>query len=779
MSIAPFQTNFYIARLHGRAEVPSSMVYDQEGYRRLIENACYVDFVYHILTRYNCLFMGFSFVDPAIGHIFEFIKERMRSELPALHMAILPEEADTRLKESLSKFNISVVYYGNQSNDHTILWDGISRAGREFTQIEKIQKVPALFPNDTVKQFLAASYARSKLGQDLQPLRDVIIDGILAGIVSTEKKEMTPDQLATGLRRYLHMSQKEAERLAKSRPQGINWSEWAEAEGDRTRRSNSTSEVLEDDIQILVEGTIHRIRVREALGIGNGLAAIVHDCIEEILLARSWDLGAHYAGANVQDIGNILPTIVSVVQKRGVNLPVRNQDGLCRSLHDLFRHPSTAESKVLAELGRVAFGLQLVLNTPCASVAHRAVLPEIIYLDANVLMPAILEGHPYHAAYVDAIVRLDEAVKQSGTSMRVVVAEEFLNEVISHRQRAFQEVDALLLSDREELSKHVLLYGAENTNVFVSAYASRTHRTKEDISFDAFIRDVAPYDSEGELKRYLAEQGIGAIRFSFAADDDALLYHRVKHRLDDAYSIDSPSLYDRKKQVLIEHEARQLTQLALDMNQKLRSVFVTADLRLRRLAATPEFEGIAQNIVSHRGLVQLVDMLVGFRSSSLSVARLIWGGGIDEDASMIHNYYTSLALREYDEAMAMALPDVLDTLVPEMIEAARQQGLSPFASGSVEHKSHAARFVDGFEDEFYRRMAEVIRRKNPEEHNPAQLVRRRNLERKVSQIETLIADYEKRVQTTRGSKEQRSCETELLALKEQRDRFRCDLAGLR
>ena len=89
---------------------------------------------------------------------------------------------------------------------------------------------------------------------------------------------------------------------------------------------------------------------------------VAERCIEEILCARSWDLSAHYAGAKTVDVSNILSTVSSSVEKRGAGLSERQRQKLAWACYDLLQYPDEMESIVLAELGRVAFGIQLILE---------------------------------------------------------------------------------------------------------------------------------------------------------------------------------------------------------------------------------------------------------------------------------------------------------------------------------------------------------------------------------------------------------------------------------
>ena len=98
----------------------------------------------------------------------------------------------------------------------------------------------------------------------------------------------------------------------------------------------------------------------------------------------------------------------------------------------------------------------------------------------------------------------------------------------------------------------------------------------------------------------------------------------------------------------------------------------------------------------------------------------------------------SKALSYRDEAMTMSLPDVLQVLVPEGIEAARRENISLFPGGSTSDKGRRVRFLGSLEDKFYANMAEVIRQRFPEEYNLAENVRRQHLEKHIKNTLDLI-----------------------------------------
>ncbi len=778
MTRAPYFTDFYIARVHGRAEVPESIIFADDDYKALTENDGYIDFLHHVFTRYSCLFVGFSFVDPAIEGIFKTIQARLSPNFPRLHLAILSDDSDHRLTSELIRLNISVVKY-DASPDHSVLWEGVTLTSRRFTTEQKIGKRALSIPIDTIQQFIALSYARAKLSTELQPLRDTVIDGIiLDSIHRAGDKGSTVLEIAQALRQVLVLQEEQSLHLAQRRVEVLSGRGWCQVHGNAIHANFDSENAFENDFGLLVAGVINRAKVRERQQIPPQFRSIVSRCIEDVLLARSWDLGAHYAGASNRELPNILRTVELSVERRAAKLPSEKRQGLILACYDLFQNPDESESSVLAELGRVAFALQLVINSPCATIAHQAVLPERIYLDASFAMPAIVQGHPFYSLYSEALHRYTAASRTAGMQVQVAVVDDFLNEIISHREISEKEVRSLGLGNTQTIGDYTLYQGAENGNVFIGAYSQWIGNLQPKGSFDDFLNQVAPYKSETELSRFLATMGIQTPRLSFRFGYELDLFHKISHALMDAYEDDETHPFDPKEQVLIEHEARQLTRLTLDLEAGLRPFFVTADRRLRRLATGQVLGKAGGVIISHRGLVQLIDMLIGIRGDPIATTRLLWGTVSPDETHLIRDYLITKALSYQDEAMTMSLPEVLQVLVEEGVNEAKQEGISLFPGGSISDRAKRVRFLGHLEDKFYANMAEVMRQKFPEEHNFAEEIRREHLEKHIKSTLDLISEYETRQRESDDPKEKANCERELKDLRRYLDEYSRELREL-
>lgn len=786
MANASYRTEFYIARIHGRAEVAEEMILDNENYDKLLKDEAYIDYITCAFTRYSCLFIGFSFSDPAIQHVLSLVEKRLSPNFPGFHLALLPSDTKDDLVTNLRRVNIDIKYY-QTDEQHSALWEAIKLSSQKhqlanqttITEQSEKKVFSLSLPIEGIKKYIASAYSHLQMteseGNEIIPLREIAIDGILIGMLSGIKEGKEKRELINELKQYLHIPEQEASLLFETRIEALSFRKYVNSIEGRVVLLKAPEKSLTSHISRLVDGVINRLQVREGKKPDSITFGIVDQVIESVLMIRSWDLGACFAGATNGDIPNVFHTVQEQVDRYASNYSITDKQALSRSITNLFNQPDNQESELLGDLGRVAFGLQLVTNNPCS--AYSEVLPEKIYFDASVLMPAIVEGHPYSPAYRDSISRLHRAIKSTGKELSLCVTKDFLNEVISHRKLAIREVNELGLFTPDELQHHIDLYG-QDANVFIIAYASRVGRTKEKVKFDEFLNEVAPYSTEDQLEAFLkAKEGIRTERIVFNSEEESTRSTEILKKLYQAYEQDKKPGYNNKKPILIDHEGHQLAKLIFDLERGIKTIFVTADQRFRRLASDVAPGKLGSAIITHRGLVQLIDLLVGVKTDPASLARLLWGGGFDDQTVAISNYFTNIALRYYNDAYSMALPDVLSKITEKISDAAKNQKID-IRSRTTSEQARTIRFMDRFEDEFYANMAVAIQKKDPESTSEINTTRREYLEGKTKTIKAQISYLNVAITKTQSDEEKKELKSELVELNLQLTYFETELSKI-
>jgi hypothetical protein len=753
MRNAPWNENFYIARVHGRVEEPTTIVLAETDYAKISADPCYVDFIRHVLTRHSCIFIGFSFIDPAISFIFRDIEERLSPAFPSIHLALLSSDADTKLASQLARLNIKSAYYDSKNN-HADLWNAIRRARHESGTFKSMAGAKSFFPHENIKRFLGTAYARTKLEKEIGPLRDSIVDGIILDYLEKQKnRSFLIADIPKELKRILSLTEAMSIQLTKQRIDSLCGRGWCRVSNGRLYLTKDISNVLGNDIKLLAEAIEARLHVREGIQKTSEYKAILQALVEEVLIARSWDLGAHYAGAISGEVPNVMGSISSFLDKNCSDKPASIREALGRAAYDLFQSPDEAESRLLSELGRAAFALNLVIVNPCATIAYQIVLPDKIYLDATFIMPALVKGHPFHNLYWQALERLRQEANKEGIQLDIFVGEVFLNEIIAHRELAKQAFEYLGLDNPDVLTNHIMYRGAENTNIFIGAYANWLFGSKESISFDRFLKLNAPYGTETDLSNYLERMGIKTVKFRFSAPSEVTLFCSINSALQEAYRNDPRHKFDPKEDILIEHESKQLAQLSIDIDRKSRPIFVSADIRLRKLSRGQVLVRAGNSIITNRAFLQLVDLLIGLGSEPVVLSKLIWGGGAQDDEVLIRNYLIHQALQYKDQAMAKSIPEVLQDTIREGLDLARKEKVQLFPGGALDEELRRTRLIDTIEDHFYKRMGEVIDKKFPQEYNYAKKARLELAKRNLERTATLINKIEIKIAESKDKKE--------------------------
>ncbi|MBN2569948.1 MAG: hypothetical protein JXB42_11015 [Deltaproteobacteria bacterium] len=630
---------------------------------------------------------------------------------------MIPSDADPKLTIEFNKYNIETVTY-DSSNNHDELWESIRLAQREMRTFSR--QAPNKIENISgLKRFIATCYARLKISRQAEPLLEIIAQGIVAQLIfEADPEGIAKQELIQKLQEYFNMPSEELIHLVdviteKLTEKGICF----ETDWNHLVCKPDSKKLFDNALKLLVQGVVDRLKVREGITAHSKQRASIEQIINDIFLSRGWDLGAHFAGSNLSSNFDAWAQIQNLLIDYSKRMSIPNTEATGNAILDLFRHPTEKESVLLTDIGRVAFGVELLLSNAQSATSDNLFLPKRIYLDANVLMPAIVEGHPYSPVYADTIRRLQKATESMGDEMHVLTAKEFLNEIVNHRRIAIQEVKSNDLENEDKLFRHILMYGRENTNVYISAYASLRNNKDGNLSFLDFLSRVAPYNTEEALSNYLEERGIKTIELLFNTSIEKETFREYSIELQNAYDdMLSSEVYPGEKgkaKVLIEHEAGQLARLMLDIKSGRKPMFVSADKRLFRLCKGPVLGQCASALISHLGLIQLVDLVVGIDTNKKALSHLIWDVGLSDERIAIRNYLIDLALQHYDEAKAMATWEIVDKISAKASEQAKAEGVNLF-SKKEEDVVASAIFLDRFENDFYKNMAEVIKKREEE-----------------------------------------------------------------
>jgi hypothetical protein len=699
---ASFATGFYVCRVHGFIENSSSIVLTGSQFEKLDQDDIYQDFLTHIFTRCNLLLIGFSFSDPAILNVLKSINRNFGPGGVGEHLALIPEDIDASTLGLLTRLNIETLKYPHEKGDfsHSSLWHLIFEAAKNLEKPKrplsgKSDKITG--PFETAKRYLASCFARANLGSQVGPLRAAILEGMVSAIVQkAAPKAVDTKKISEQIRVDAGIALRDAQLAVRESLKALaeeGLITWHKKE-NKVSWMDTTSDVskLDEAIQTLVKSTIDRASVEEGYKSTSGVRKALTNFFTQLVLKRGWDLGAAFASGQIpngSDIRTLMFQSAPAVATNDIEILVR----VCERM---IATATPKEAEILATLGRASFGLELALQAPRSHFFHATTLPARIYLDANVVMPAFIYGHTYHPVYKQTIESLKKACTD-GRVTQVCTTFGYLNEIVSHRNLAIHDYESDPDGFKERAIREALFYGSANMNVFIGAYANLSSADKS-LTFPEFLQKYAPFEREQQLQKWLERHGIIVINKRHVSSEK---FASVSLELQKGYA----RIVSDKDARLLEHDAIQLAALAEDIQKGIRSVVVTADKRLREIVSDSRIRNLSTHMLSHVGLTQLIDLLVGQTDENRSLAHLLWDTKISRKSDEIRRYFVGLGLSHYDEAMAMELPTIVDQFADKVILEAKRRGIDTEKNASDDA---LLSIVGSFESEFFEAMRKKI-----------------------------------------------------------------------
>ena len=310
LTAAPFDSDFYVARIHGRIEVPQSLRLTEEQLAGLAENSGYVQFLTHLFTRRQVLFVGFSFADPAIRAALRSVRAAFDSRHLGVHAALVPEDAPGDFIKELERHSIARIRYKAEGH-HAQLWDAFESVAKARSKAptrnggDATQK-----PFAVAQKYLATSYARMRLGRQLAPLSRAVVEGLVSAIVSRSADTgISEVDIAGEVSRELSIGVEPAGEIVSQSLAALLRDGILRTDGGDPPRfgpAGNVDNTFDRAIARLVEGAANRHEVRESERL-DGLDRQALDLFfRGMVLRRGWDLGAAYAARRMPEALNVL-----------------------------------------------------------------------------------------------------------------------------------------------------------------------------------------------------------------------------------------------------------------------------------------------------------------------------------------------------------------------------------------------------------------------------------------------------------------------------------------
>ena len=684
LAAARVEPNRFFLRLHGRIEVPESLIFARRHYAALLNRVQYVAFFRELFLSRNVVFFGFSFLDPVISELISTMTREVGSQFRRQAYALVPSPPDPSLLSVLRESSVVAVPYDTAEN-HDWAWALLTeyRTGAPPTAPEENEAAE-------VRSHLAAAYARAK-GRGFHADRERMLSALMLPLLSDAGSNsiLSLDSFLTQVEERLA--------LPKSFDRGSLISSLKLLEqdgvialqgGDVLVGEIQDGQELAKDAQRLSEGLTSRARVR----FGRLDFDVDPSILEQLILYVLALDGLFVAHTLIRAKPPSAKRLERIVEQAISQSRVRKDDkqAVHRALLDLLASPDSEEERILSNIASVVFGTALLLRDPLLADSASNPFRRGAYIDASVLLPWLADGHPLRTAY-DSILRSFEL-----TSIRILPG--YLNELINHRRLAVEAANQNGLGDPEVLRRYVALFELHNINVFLGGYAGSIQGGSME-TFEEYLARVAPFTNESQAKSALESLGI-------AVDEYRLRDYGLAGELKAAFR-------DRGKfrdEVVIQHDAAQLELLQKAREIKTKPYFITADRALISAMATTSFRKLIPWTLLPQQAALLAQMANRTTAGFEAFSRTLWTVA-DSVADKVKKYYTDRILRQYEEGLVVEIDTILEALMKEF----RREGVD-FESEDIldprteYHRAKLFERLDRFEPRFFQYLDEALQR---------------------------------------------------------------------
>ena len=649
LSSARLESRKYILRIHGRIEVPDSIVLSLGHYRELAQREEYEFFLQNIVTDEEVIFFGFSFNDPYFRVILEHLQTKTTGRMKRQSFAFFSTHPDVSMQQLLAALNIVPVIY-DPKNGHEEAWELVTgKSGKTY--------VPARHYREArLRRYFASVLTHLQL-QKQSDLHSAVLSaavettirlnggGTIPDVVEKVRSELALPMRARDVVRNAIFNLKEARKIRIMDDQLV------------LEEVNSSSGVASDKrLDLVINGVLARAETRYGFEINTCFDYVPHlkEIFLRILVADGMALAHSLIQRERWELERVDALIESAVSL--LETPARQEiEPLREAISSILTRPQTDEEAALDELASISFIMCLTLTDPGIPAIAEQIARHNVYLDASIVLPWISEGHPSQAFY-------GAIVESFGTP---VLADFYVNEIVSHRELAVKEFSGAGLQEKPRLERYSLFFRLNNANTFIGGYGGLVALGYEK-SFDEYLAEVAPFNSEMEAEKYLESRGIRVEKISV---------HNVNLPYMEKLLADKLEVFRRQRNpIRIQHDAKMVGYLA-ERGKLARPYFVTADRSVVAAFSKSLYGEVVENILfPHQafGIAQLSGKSKGLVKG---IARTVFGMR-GNTIQQIKEFFIDRVLKEYEPILLRDLPDIIDSIVTQ---AKHQFGSNPFA----------------------------------------------------------------------------------------------------
>jgi hypothetical protein len=666
----------FLLRLHGRVEVPSSIVLSSSQYQTMAKRPEFEFFVQTLVTDAQLVFFGFSFDDPYLVAVLDSVRAATRGRIAHQSYALLPGVPVGRLSELLAALNITVIVY-SPDNGHDEGWKIIAkhRAGAPSKQQE-------YFGEARLRQTLASVLTHLRLQQQDDLRSAVLSSAVFAAVERLGAGE--PDGLATAVRQELALPVSEQAAIRALLARLVDTGQLS-SDGTNIAVVPREARAQDGDLPRLSRGVLARAEARYGKTPSSKFdyTNALNEVFLRILIADGMLLAHSLVRKGALEVARVEQLVSAAIG--GMELRQRTFiEPLQDAIISLLTRPEADEEAALDEAAAVAFVFCLTLADPTLPATAQGIASQQVFLDASVLLPWLCAGHPSAGFY-------GTIVESLGTP---AVATGYLNEIVSHRDLAIREFTDAGLDLPGRLENFVKFHGLGNINTFVGGFAGQV-AAKPSLRFVDYLDTIAPFNDEPGAADFLRKKGIRITELGRQEANVPMMAGVIADKL--------AELGKPRNSVRIDHDAKMIAYLWQIPDQR-RPYFVTADRRLMSAIADSPYRAVCSKLIFPHQAFTISQFTGRARGVVRGLARSVFS--MRQDASrQLREFYIDRVLGEYEPALVSAIPNIIEAISTEAAKA-QSRGANTEESLQEDTSERVRKFrqLDQFENLFHERM---------------------------------------------------------------------------
>lgn len=465
--------------LHGRAFDYDSLVYQRRHYDEIKKDACYREIVKRMFLESTVLAYGYSFSDPDILHIVQYVKDDLGGAGERTHVVLTGNPASLP-GDLLRAANFEIVRY-SPDNNHAECLDLLHQLKQLSRSVSKNEASAIPLVKYSEITGLVGLYSALH-GKDASAYGAACASLVLK--VTTDGGTWQKNEIAARLAQVAHASPASSRAMLESGLALLAQHGDVSQNGSEIEIKNRP-QPSSSDLDPVVSAVCTRLQTYVSTATEHGLAEKIRTAITHVMLTQGMEVARAFANQDAPSSYSLERVVRDAV--KAVKIPHGIREETQKSLIGVIGAPEPEVSRILFRLANSAYALETIFLNPLEADLGK-LLHWRVYIDSNVILRTISPAVPESVGFRELFSRL------SKLNTPLFLLQPFAIEIIQHSNKLAEVLQALGINSKDALISHVGSIPKRELSPILLWYLAEVER--------AGWRDV---------RRFLVDVGLGNV----------------------------------------------------------------------------------------------------------------------------------------------------------------------------------------------------------------------------------------------------------------------------